>query len=52
MNQAFDAGYEQEGDENFINPEMDNLNNNNNNLLNNNQNNIENQQLIISKTSS
>ena len=48
-NQAFDPGYDQEDDEGFNNPEMNdmnNINNINNNMINNNENNVENQQLM------
>ena len=51
-NQAFDPGYDQEDDEGFNNPEMNDINNMNdmnninNNMINNNENNVENQQLM------
>ena len=51
-NQAFDPGYDQEDDEGFNNPEindinnMNDMNNINNNMINNNENNVENQQLM------
>ena len=51
-NQAFDPGYDQEDDEGFNNPEMNDINNMNdmnninNNMIKNNENNVENQQLM------